>query len=132
MTETVKKRRRRWPWVVLAAVLLLALGPKAWQLRPLNATERQLVGKWGHDPDHVVWDFHADRHAIGLGFRGTWSASSDVVTLRRYQFDIQAEDLLHRLTIFYRRLRYPVRNRLTFEGPDRIVIGKFHIKRLPD
>lgn len=131
MSEIVKKRRR-WPWAVLAAVLFLVVGPIAWQFRPLNATERQLVGRWGHDPDHVIWHFHADRHATGLGFRGTWSASPDTVTLRRYPFDTQREELKNRLIMCFRRLRYPVRNGLEFEGPDRIVIGKFHIKRLPD
>lgn len=45
MSETVT-RRRRWPWVVLAVLLLLVAGPLAWKYRPLNATERKLVGAW--------------------------------------------------------------------------------------
>lgn len=45
MSESVKKRRR-WPWVVLAAVLLLFGGPIAWSFRPLTAVERSLIGTW--------------------------------------------------------------------------------------
>jgi len=45
MSESVKKRRR-WPWAILVAVLLLFSGPVAWSFRPLNATERALIGTW--------------------------------------------------------------------------------------
>lgn len=49
MTETVK-RRHRWAWLVLAAVLLLVGGRVAWRSRPLNAIERRLVGDWINMP----------------------------------------------------------------------------------
>lgn len=39
-------RRRRWPLWLLAVVLLLIAGPIAWRWRPLNATERALLGTW--------------------------------------------------------------------------------------
>lgn len=45
MSEPPKKRRR-WPWVILASVLLLIGAPIAWRLRPLNTTERTLLGRW--------------------------------------------------------------------------------------
>ncbi len=47
MTESVKKRRR-WPWLVLASVLLMVVGgfPFTSRYRPLSHTERRLVGVW--------------------------------------------------------------------------------------
>jgi len=55
------KRRRRWPWIVLAAVLLVVGGPIAWRFRPLNATERALVGRWKCVDDVSVFELSADR-----------------------------------------------------------------------
>ena len=47
MPESIRTRRR-WPWVVLATAILLIGGRVAWRFRPLNATERALVGRWGN------------------------------------------------------------------------------------
>lgn len=62
MTETVQ-RRRRWPWMLLAALVLSIGGPVVWRLRPLNAEERAVVGVWtaGRDPVRGI-----DRHELTL------------------------------------------------------------------
>jgi len=72
MAETVK-RRRRWPWGLLAALVLLIGCPVARRLRPLNAEERAVVGVWvaGRDPVRGI-----DRHELTL--------SSSRSFLRRY------------------------------------------------
>lgn len=60
MSVTVKKRRR-WPWIVLAVVLLLVALPVAWRLRPLSATERSLVGRWKSTDGVSSFHLSADR-----------------------------------------------------------------------
>lgn len=85
MAETTP-RRRRWPWWIAGAVLLLVAGPIAWSFRPLNTVERRLLGKWRSptsDPSiSVTYTFTPDRRAVfdtGFGLpplHGTWSASS--------------------------------------------------------
>lgn len=50
MSEAVRKRRRRWPWMVLAALVLVG-GPLGWRFRPMNGAERQLVGTWEESPE---------------------------------------------------------------------------------
>lgn len=86
MTETVK-RRRRWPWLVLSATLLLACVPIAWRLRPLNTAERALLGDWtaleGLDGSvRTSTTFYADRtFAMDEELVGSWNASTSVVRL---------------------------------------------------
>ncbi len=90
MSDTVRKRRR-WPWVVLAALLLIS-GPVAWQFRPLNQMELALVGKWrSADPDrklHVEIQLAANRRyrtmvrgdETGTG-TGPWTARGNTLYL---------------------------------------------------
>lgn len=49
MPETVRTRRR-WLWMVLAALVLVG-GPLGWRFRPMNGAERQLVGTWEESPE---------------------------------------------------------------------------------
>jgi len=46
MSETAKKRRRRWRWVVLAGAAILLGWPVAWRSGPLNTVERKVLGAW--------------------------------------------------------------------------------------
>jgi hypothetical protein len=62
MSETVNRRRRRWPWVILTVILLLVGGSVAWNLRPLNANERAMVGLWKNGPSYRV--FTANRRYV--------------------------------------------------------------------
>lgn len=62
-------QRRRWPWVVGAALLLLIGGPIAWMSR-LNSMERALVGKWMTREGYVTLD--ANRR-FSIRYRETWS-----------------------------------------------------------
>lgn len=92
MTER-SKRRRRWPWIGLAVVLLCVSGSLAWRYRPLNRTERALLGKWRPDEfsrtanpaDRItltadrrfVWRMDDSGTAIRVPFTyGCWSASN--------------------------------------------------------
>ncbi len=45
MNETTQ-RRRRWPWLIVAAILLLIGGTASWSRRPLSASESALLGVW--------------------------------------------------------------------------------------
>ena len=92
MTETAK-RRRRWPWIVLAGVLILIAGALAWPFRPLNPTEQQLVGRWLYGSEvHIQFDanrrYHVPMFTTKSGIseltfqeRGNWTASDGQVTL---------------------------------------------------
>ncbi len=82
-------KRRRWPWIMLAAVVLFASPPLAWQYRPLNATERRLVGTWITPQTDEIYVFTSDRRfRYSLGVRprstileGSWRCSGDRIDL---------------------------------------------------
>ena len=86
MSETVT-RRRRWPWVVLAVVVLLVAGPLAWKYRPLNATERKLVGVWAvaSKPEQKI-RFSPSRR-IGNNMHSTTSLATGVETTEFGDFE---------------------------------------------
>jgi hypothetical protein len=81
----MKIRRRH---LVLLAVVLLIGAPIAWRYRPLNETERKLIGFW-RDPNvlnvsaislfHLTEDRRVD---AAYGVRGSWSASRNQITVR--------------------------------------------------
>lgn len=79
MAETSNKRRR-WLWLILSVGLIFIGAPIAWRLRPLNALERRLVGKWQtfYGPylsPSPAFAMHADR-TFRIGERtGHWHAS---------------------------------------------------------
>lgn len=84
MTEIVK-RRRRWPWVALVALVLLIGGPIAWRFRPLNTVERAFVGHW-NDGSTNGFRFDANHCCAGDGadgevITGTWSARGSTLSI---------------------------------------------------
>ena len=78
-------RRRRWPWVVISVVLLIVGVPLAWKFRPLNATERKLVGVWSRpkwpgkriilEGDRTFLVFDPGPERLCLTERRKWRAS---------------------------------------------------------
>lgn len=87
MADSIKKRRR-WPYAVFA--LLMLGGAFACLFRPLNATERRVVGHWvSTDSWRTPWTFLPNRtfhwlHASGQSVRGTWSCSSSMIEIVHY------------------------------------------------
>ena len=95
MSETVK-RRRRWPCMVLIAVLLLVGGPIAWRYRPLTPTEFTLLGTWTFEDDGAQYEItltpdrrfveqtttytrDADGNFRAATWSGSWSASGSTL-----------------------------------------------------
>lgn len=90
MSDIVKKRRR-WPWVILAVLLLLVGAPIAWRLRPLNETERSVIGTWRCEHDYAIdyetftsdrrLTIRTDNFATGDSetVTGTWYAANGVL-----------------------------------------------------
>ncbi len=88
------KKRRLGAWIGLAVVLLCAIAPLVWRYRPLNQTERALLGTWKPDEfsrtanpaDRItltadrrfVWRMDDSGTAIRVPFTyGCWSASNE-------------------------------------------------------
>jgi len=151
MSES-KRPRRWWPYVVLVMGLGLLGAPLAWKCRPLNETERQLVGSWAGLTDRSdVMRFRSDRrfdmtamletakpdgttdvlHALVDG--GTWTASSCEIHLRISQF---AEDASwhERLSGMVDALWGSGRESasLQVETSDQVTIGGNSYVRIPD
>lgn len=82
MHELVPKRRRWW-WLVLVAGLLLLGAPLARRFRPLNGTERALVGRWKGDYGEMTlspdrrFEFGDPAFGEGPDATGTWTATDD-------------------------------------------------------
>ncbi len=126
MSGTIPKRRR-WPWIILAAVLLFVGGPVAWQYRPLNATEKALVGVWrGGWPTITELTFSPDRRYRRLIVRnqdrwplsgGAWHAADQQISMKQtFQERPDPPAFLARLERYFRR---PKRSRIEFLDADR-------------
>ena len=80
-------RRRRWPWIVLAGLLIVVGTPLAWMYRPLNGSERRLAGSWRTDRASLELGANRRFQYIALPgappMVGTWSASGDHLILAR-------------------------------------------------
>jgi len=86
----IARRCRRWPWLIIPAILLGGL--IAWRCRPLNAEERRLVGIWRRVSGPELIDeltLSADRSFIpwislvpSLEPKGKWFASEGRLWLR--------------------------------------------------
>lgn len=121
MPSTTPKRRR-WPWVILAGVLLLVGGPIVWQFRPLNATEKALVGVWrGGWPTVTELTFSPDRRYRRLIVRnqnqwplsrGAWHAADQQLSMKQtFQERPDPPAFLARLERYFRG---PKRSRIEF------------------
>lgn len=123
MTETAKKRCR-WPWFVLAAVLLLVAGTLAWQFRPLNATEQKLVGAWLCKFRGQTYRFAENRRyqfidsELDATQEGSWKATDSSLVLRP---DSDPESsLLDRANWFVAGLLYPKTSTLEWRSNDHL------------
>ena len=129
-------RRRRWPWVVLAAVLVLVGGPLAWRFRPLNATEKRLVGRWQSTfVDGSIYEFRPDRrwkHSL-FGERGSWTAANGEISFRLDPSSppLTVQPWLGRLKTFITRLD-PSRVTIILDGPDLLLMNRDRLVRLLD
>lgn len=139
MTETAPKRRH-WRWVILACVLLLVGGPIAWQFRPLNATERRLVGSWSID-DSVdpartnLCTFRPDRTVVLSNCQGArpligrWRATSTHLDMS----GICAPDapMLIRLSMVYHELANRIPRRIRFADDATLSVNHASWSRVP-
>lgn len=140
VTKTVK-RRRRWPLVIAAIVLILVAAPLAWQLRPLTADERALVGHWRSvTPSNADYFLSADRRfritfdaAIAPDrqfVRGTWTAYDSSFHVRARPSGSPWRNPLRRC---YAWITAPTESaKIRFDGPDRFWMEKVEFVRVPD
>lgn len=84
MIERVKGRRR-WPWLILVAALLVLGGPILWKYRPLNAEEQRLIGMWrGDDGNEFTFCRDHSCTVLHIELRCSWSVSNGVLRLRMF------------------------------------------------
>lgn len=126
MTETAK-RRRRWPWIVLAAVLLPVCGSMAWRCRPLNTAERGMLGHWTFLESSIETRavFYADRtFAIDGETVGSWSASPSTIWLRTPVTFAETAGLPWptRLAFFIGHRLLSGSTGIEWDGPDRFIL----------
>lgn len=128
--------QHRWKWGLAIAMLVLLVGaPLAWRFRPLNSTERQLVGIWttpsaGEQPSYMI--LGADRrmtHGSGLydparrhggltrEMDGTWEASGGAM------YGTWKRDLPTRLRDFWQGVSHTFHNSVRMEGTDVLKIS---------
>lgn len=144
MTET-GKRRRRWSWMVLAAVLILISGAIAWRLRPLNAAERSLVGLWvpatWSDDLGPALEFRSDRRFTAkpriqgyIPFSGSWNASASDITMRRdfSAVGTRSLSLYAKIQLHIQRSLFPGSSALQFEDLDHVTLGRTRFRRMAD
>jgi len=120
MTE-IAKRRRRWPWVVLAVLLLVVGGPIAWQFRPLNTAEKALVGRWTITGPQEAIEFRPDRRFLLRGIpAGSWSASETSLSVRHeVSFgDLAGHPWLERVGAYLACRLIPTSSDVTWFRPD--------------
>lgn len=143
----IAARRRRWPWGVISVIVLVVGVPLAWKFRPLNATERKLLGTWESSPKNRL-SFHADRRFYLSGatpgdpvseeaksfippleFGGTWTASGN--SLYRDGFSHLDMPWQDRLTLFWATLTEDAAESVIFDGPNQIRLRRVRYDRLP-
>ena len=134
MTDVAK--RRRWPWRILAAVLVLSGGVIAWQFRPHNSIERGLVGTWaGTKPEPARLVFDPDGRYRGVMFHtvrdktGRRNLALQPVQEGRWKVTRMGGLVLHVRDLLEERdgsTEMP----LQIRGPDRIAISGFEFLRV--
>ena len=136
MAGPVETKRRHWPWLVLAALLLVVAGPRLWRFRPLNATEKSLVGRWQSTRDGPIYTFRADRSyecSFIFDSWGTWTAANGEIS---FQYPLsfpspRGQSWLGRFKTFYSQL-HPTRVTFNLHGPDLLLMVGNSYARLPD
>lgn len=97
----VHKKRRRWPWVIAAATLLLVVAVFGWRYRPLSSAEQRFIGRWesrvishGNSAETVVGEelilwgnrrfTRRDVFTLGTPIEnyGDWEATSETLVLK--------------------------------------------------
>ena len=133
--------RRRWLVRVTVFLVLMVGVMLAWPFRPLNGTERRLVGAW-----HLLGDrpqflrFTADRRLRYAGGSepfeeiGTWSAAESGLEIRFHadQARIAKQGWLARLEELCGRLRGRKPSVLKFHGGDRALIYGYECERIAE
>ena len=133
------KKRRLWPYIAVALLLLFVGGPLAWLFRPLNATERKLVGTWLFVSDGTQrMQFRADRRLAYSNGQdpvediATWTAAEDGLRLRIFADDVRIAKLgwYARLMASLERFRPRPPSALRFHDADRALIYGIECRRL--
>lgn len=145
----VARKNRRWRWGLLAPALLVIAGPIAGRWRPLNATERTLVGTWSSgvpgtklqfSPDRRVdGEFYLKANRLGEPFAlfvngGTWSVAGDSIRIHRPRSvlsGIRQSGFLSFLQSLATGSHLDVLT-LRVEGPDQVAIEGQSLGRLPE
>lgn len=129
MPESIRTRRR-WPWVVLATAILLIGGRVAWRFRPLNATERALVGRWANTEAGPGFECGADRRFFPTSAEaGEWSAREGVLSIRH---PVAVRELAQmpwqeRPSIVFQGFAISQTVPFRWNGPDRIVMDSLGV-----
>jgi len=140
LSETVK-RRRRWPWWLLVTVLLLGSGWIAWRFRPLNATERTLVGRWESIDDGSLYEFAASRRFQTTNpdsrvatMQGLWSATDSSLSFRDHVPRAKFSHLpwLKRMRAYAVVTFLPSTAEVRWHSPDRFEMYGYEFARIPD
>lgn len=152
MPDTSRTHRRRRQWLVAAMAMAVVALPALWQYRPLNSTERSLVGIWslGNDvqmtfteqrrfvePMFVTFSSESGDHRYplpGLDSEGRWSASGGELTMQ-YELDPPVGPWPKRAIESALRWIRPARKvvqPLRFDDPDHAWIGETGMTRIRD
>jgi hypothetical protein len=130
----MKLRRRHF---VLLAVALLIGAPIAWRYRPLNETERKLVGTWSFLTSELTFndDRTFDENFGEANFSlvdGTWSATSDQIKFRTKNLDLGGtgfRSMIANLSAGLGFLSTHESTPIEFDGPDCLIFGGVEMKR---
>ena len=138
MSEAFKKRRR-WRWVMAATILLLLVAVFGWRYRPLNSTERTLIGVWQEPEGLGEFRFESNRRFVSSSNRnkepdmtGGWSASPGMLALGS---DVSLRNLTGlawgTAVKVYFKAKSPDPVEIRMDGPDRFWLDGHEFVRVP-